>query len=175
MKSLLLFAFITFSCSCMAQRVALSKSVSISVQKKLRKADAKELSSLVKNRLGKTKSLARAITSNQNNVFLGDDLIVLIKSIPIPKNPKILTELKLALDNSAEGLKNYTSKIENIDGREVYIVDQVTEGTKVYRFKTVNHSSDILVNGFIQYNPGDELKARKVLEDIIKGLKFDSE
>ena len=176
MKNLFIFLTLTIiGCSCMAQRVAVSKSVSLSTQKKLRKADKKEITSLVTNKLGKTEYLARAITNNPDNVFLVDDLVVLVKSIPIPKNPKILTELKLALDNSAEGLKNYSSKIENIAGREVYLVDQVTEGIKIYRFRTVNRSGDILVNGFIQYKPGDELKARKALEDIIKGLKFDTE
>lgn len=40
---------------------------------------------------------------------------------------------------------------------------------------TVNRSEDIIVNRFIQYKPGEDMKARKVLEDLIKGLKLDHE
>lgn len=176
MKNLLiLLTLIIFSCSCMAQRIALSKSVSMSSQKKLHKADKKELSSLITNRLGKTKSLARSIGANPDNVYLIDDLVILVRSTSMPRDPGILEKLKSAIDDSARGFKDYSSKIENIDGRKVYVIDEVTEGVKVYRFRTVNRSEDIMVGGFIQYKQGDEIKARKALEDIIKGLKFDNE
>ena len=93
----------------------------------------------------------------------------------MPRDPGVLAKLKSGIDDTAKGLKDYSSKIEKIGGRDVYVIDQLTEGVKVYRFRTVNRSEDIMVGGFIQYKSGDELKARKALEEIIKGLKFDSE
>lgn len=176
MKNLLtLLTLIIFIYSCTGRRIALSKSVSMATQKRLHKADKKEVSSIMTNRLGKTEGLARSIGSNPDNVYLLDDLVILVKATAIPRDQGILEKQRLARDDSARGLKDFSSKIENIGGRDVYVINQVTEGMKVYRLTTVNRSEDIIVGGFIQYNPGDELKARKALEDIIKGLKFDNE
>jgi len=176
MKNLLfLLTFIILSCSCMAQRIALSKSVSMSTQKKLSKPGKKELSSLISSRFAKTEFLSRSISGHPDDIYMVGDIVVLVKSEVIKKTPGILKKQALARDNAGEKLKDFSSKIENIGGRDVYIIDQVTEGLKIYRFTTVNRSEDIMVGGFVQYKPGDELIAKKVLEDIIKGLKFDGE
>lgn len=157
----------------MAQRIALSKSATIDPPKKLYKLQKSEIPSLVTKRFGKTKYLAKSIQDNSEKVYLIDDIVVLINPVPITRQLGYLKALKYATDDTFQGNKNYSSKIERIGGTDVFIIDQVAEGLKLYRFFTVNSSENFVVTGLVQYKPGDEAKARTVLNDLIKGLKFE--
>ncbi len=163
---------IFFSFTGMAQRIALSGSASIDPPKKFRKAQQSERSSLVTKRFGKTKFLAKSI-QDPEKVYIVDDVILYINSTDVTAKTDALKELKVAFDDTFQGVKDYSSKIEKIGAKDVFVIDQVSEGLKLYRFTTINSYKNVVVNGFIQYNPGDEAKARTILEDLIKGLKFE--
>ncbi len=156
----------------MAQRIALSGSASIDPQKKLYKVQKSEISSLVSKRFGKTKFLAKSILDNADRVYMVDDMVVIVNSASMPRTQGFLKGRKLMFDDVGLKLSNYSSKIETVSGKNVFVINEISEGLKICRFTTVNSSEDFVVIGFIQYNPGNEIKARSVLEDIIKGLNY---
>jgi len=174
-KLLILFTFVIFSYACMAQapRIALSKSASLQPPRKMRKAEKQELSSLANTRFSKAKSLSRLIEGLQDKVYLVDDIVVLVNSGNATKEKGLLASLQRASDASGLNSKGYASKIEKIAGKDVFVIDHETEGLKLYRFTLVNPNEDFVVTGFVEYKPGQEVKARKVLEDLVKGFKFD--
>ena len=176
MQSILAFLTLSLLCiSCAAQKIVLSNTVSIEPPKKLLEADKNEISALVSKRFGKTKYLAKLIQNNPKKVYTIDDMVIFVNSDVVNNYPDFLKTYKMASDDVGLKIKGYSSKIENIGGRDVFVTDEVSEGQKLYRFTTVNRNEDFVVTGFIQYLPGQESKARTVLEDLIKGLKFDHE
>ena len=157
----------------MAQRIVLSGSATIDPPKKFHKAQKSEISSMVTKRFGKTKYLSKTIQFSADKVYLIDDIVVFINSESMSRKPGFLKDRKLGFDDTYQNDKSYSSKIEAISGKDVLIMDMILEGLKMFNFTTTNSSEDFVVTGFVQYNLGEENKARTVLEDLIKGLKFE--
>lgn len=127
----------------MAQRITLSGSATIDPPKKLHKAEKNEILSLVSKRFGKTKVLAKRI-QDPDKVYVFEDVVLYINSVRVTAKPNALTDLKTASDDTFQGVKNYSSKIESIDGKDVFIIDEVSEGLKLYRFTTINSTGNVL-------------------------------
>lgn len=152
----------------MAQRIALSKSTTIDPPKKMRKAEKKEISTLINSKYSSAPSLKRQIEFSSDKLYMVDDIVVVVNSSEITRQTGKLKSMKTAWESISKGLLNTSSKIESIAGKDVFVIDMISEGFKLYRFTVVNKNEDFLVIGFVQFKPGDELKGRKVLEDIIK-------
>ncbi|MGY4383474.1 hypothetical protein ACVWYN_000493 [Pedobacter sp. UYP24] len=173
MKNIILFfTLIILSISCTAQRITLLDSVTLQLPKTMLKVSRENIPKLAAERFGKTKYIIRNILYNPGKVYTVDDIVVFINSAKMPKEKGKLKVLKLGFDDNNENNKNYSSKIETIDGKDVAIINEITEGLNVFRFVTVNPAEDFCIIGFVQYNPKDYSKAKVVLEDIIKGLKY---
>jgi len=169
---LLLFTLVIFSYSSKAQRIALSKTANVDLPKKMVSAQVKDAKSLITQRFSKTKSLSNLVATNLDKTYFVDNMVVMIKSASIPSEPGFLKTYQLAADETGLTINGYSSKIEKIDGKDVFVIDHISEGIKLYRFTTINSTEDQIVTGFVQHQAGDEIKARKLLEEVIKGLKF---
>jgi hypothetical protein len=156
----------------MAQRIALFKSTTLEIPGQMTKVAKSSVSKIASEKFGKTKSLKRIIKYNPDKVFTLGEMVIFVNSADIPQEKGVLKRLKIASDEVNERNKNYSSKIVNIDGKDVIVNEVIKEGFNLIRFTTVNPSENYCIRGFIQYPPKDYVKAKAALENIVTGLKY---
>ncbi|RZK22354.1 MAG: hypothetical protein EOO43_09715 [Flavobacterium sp.] len=173
MKNLaLLFILSVVSYSCIAQRIVLSNSATIDPPKGMTKIPSKNISNTLGQKFAMTKYMSKAIKEHGDEIYTVDNMVIVVTSGRITREPGFLRRYKLALDETADFSSGYTSKIEMIAGKQVYTRQVIAESFNLYRFTAINSGEDTLVNGFIQFNESDRKRARVVLIDLIRGLKF---
>lgn len=177
MKKLILLLTLTlYSLASIAQQIALSDKAIMEPPKKMRKLSKAEIGSVASQKFSKTRFLLDNIKNSPNQMYQIDDMVIFINTSESSQTTKpihgYLKKLKLATDNVHHSDKSYSSSIETIGGKNVFIMNHIMEGINLYNFFTINKAEEFVVNGYVQYNAGDEVKARAVLEDVIKGIKF---
>jgi hypothetical protein len=176
MKKLILLLVLTLnSLVSIAQQIALSDKAVMEPPKKMRKLSKAEIESVANQRFSKTRFLIDNIKNSPNQMYQIDDMVIFINTSESSQTKPIhgyLKKLKLATDNVHHSDKSYSSSLEAVGDKNVFIMNHIMEGINLYRFFTINKAEEFVVNGYVQYNAGDEVKARSVLEDVIKGIKF---
>ncbi len=173
MKNLILIvglAVISWTAS--AQRIALAGGASLQLPKKMLKASEASVRSLVKERYAAAESLTRLVGNNPGKIYMAGDILVFLNSAVIERDPKLLEKTKLASEDMEQQIKGFSQKIESIGDKRVLVVDHISEGIHLYRYTTMNEAGDLVVNGFVQYKPGQESTARAVLVGVINGISF---
>lgn len=66
----------------------------------------------------------------------------------------------------------YKSAVETVNNNEVLTLHYYKENIGSYTFFVTNSTYDQMINGKIQFNKSDEKRARKILDNLLKSLKF---
>jgi hypothetical protein len=172
MKRILILVIYFLACStiCMAQRIELNDAISISPAAKMKKLSKSE--ALASDTFYK-KSLVRSqMYHNPDNTYRIDDITVSLNSEKGKIDSNKLTDLKASyLYLSRTNKKNWAT-IESVNNRNVLIKYFESDDTAFFQFFTVNSSNTVIVVGQVEFNPGEQVKARVILDDLIKNIKF---
>lgn len=82
-----------------------------------------------------------------------DKMVVYVKSHSAPTEKKLinlLKERKAGINETFNSDPKYTSRLDVVNGYEVFFADFVLDGLRIYRFIVVNQKQD-QVQGFVQY------------------------
>ncbi len=94
----------------------------------------------------------------------------------INRNPSFLTEINNGIENRRKRFKlideYYQNWVENTSNSKRIISRNKGDGFNYYLFYVVNKSYTHKVSGTLQFKPGEELKARLHLNEVLKGISF---
>ncbi|MGQ7856554.1 hypothetical protein ACUN24_20145 [Pedobacter sp. WC2501] len=125
------------------------------------------------NRLAMTKSnqmKAAALPKGLNRLMYSyQDVFVTLSSTDKPQKADLET-LKKGMDELSKGIPSYSSKIINVNGNKVLLIDN-TVGERI-TFYATNSTGSSLVNGMLEFNRADHQKALGSVQAILKNINF---
>jgi|GEM_PF-2469050 len=170
-KTILLTACLLYSITSIGQTIELQDVASVTPpSKKLIPISKDKIPEFAKEKF-RGKMVPYDILNNSDDVYAVDDILVRVRAFKGPANPDF-TKAKKSFDILNNGVKGGASSIETIDNKVVYIMWIPDEYLGTCYFACINKHHNVTITGKLEFNAGDEAKARSVLEDIIKGLKF---
>ncbi|GAA4104932.1 hypothetical protein GCM10022392_33210 [Mucilaginibacter panaciglaebae] len=132
----------------------------------MKKMQQTEVLNLTRQKLGKHPSLQSFINNHSEDVYKVGDIVVLLNTIPRLRSYKLDAQ-KILLRSTGP------ASIETVDGKRVLIgLDTTKTDVVVYHFYCVNSSNTTQVGGLVTADIKDKEKAKAVIYDIVKGIKF---
>ncbi len=62
--------------------------------------------------------------------------------------------------------------LNTIGDKQILVLTQNFEGVMVYRFFCINKANTRTLSGLIQFEPADQLKAKGILDSLLKSATF---
>lgn len=168
MKKIVSLAVVLFlSITCIGQRLNLSNVASIELPPKAIKLDTQKMSEYAHQKFSKRPDLQRLFDRHKNEIYKIDDILLQINAIKLQvAAPDRANQLRMQLTHIGP------TTLENIDDKQLVINFDYYEGTMCYRFFYFNKPASVQAGGILQFNPADKDKARSILYNLIKRLKF---
>jgi hypothetical protein len=161
---------LAYTTLCIAQRIDLNDAISVSPTVKMTKLSKNE--ALSSNTFYKKSLIRSQMYHNPDNTYRIDDITVSLNSEKGKIDPnKLLNAKTFYLYLSKANKKNWAN-IEIVNNRNVLIEYFEADDTAFFQFYTVNSSNTVIVAGQVEFNPGQQVKARGILDDLIKNVKF---
>ncbi|HEY9534094.1 MAG TPA: hypothetical protein VIQ77_06135 [Mucilaginibacter sp.] len=152
----------------MAQRIVLSNIASIDAPVGMRKMDKSSVLGSSKLKFQARPDLQERINRHANNIYRIDDVLIELHVFNRMPEPGRAQSLR-AMYASTFG----PTTLENLDNKQIIItLDTLDHPADVYHFFCLNNDASIQAAGFVKFEPGDKDKARSILHDILKSMKF---
>lgn len=166
MKKLTLFITrILFSITCLAQQIDLTYATT-NPPKAMVKMQANAVSAFTAAHFKKNETLKAFVIKNAKDVYKVDNVLVLI-------NCQTSTSQDPSLAKTQEFLAPLgTTTLATVDDKQILILLQNYEGVMVYRYFCANKANTRMVAGLIQFEPVDQVKAKGILDGLLKSVKF---
>lgn len=169
-KSIVLIVALFFSVTCVGQRLNLSNVAYIELPGKMIRLDTQKVSEYSNRRFSKRPDLQRQFKRFKDETYKIENVLIQISAI----------KLQVADLNRANQLRMQLTHIgpttlESIDGKQLVISFDNYQGVMCYRYFYFNNSASIQAAGIVQFEPADRDKAKSILHDIIKRLKFNQQ
>ncbi|GAA4092537.1 hypothetical protein GCM10022392_13550 [Mucilaginibacter panaciglaebae] len=132
----------------------------------MQKMQRSELLSITQQKLGKHPSLQSFFNNHPDDVYKVGNIMVLLNTIPRRPSSKLKAE-KITMQSIGP------ASIETVDGKRFALgLDSTKKDVILYRFFCVNSSNTVQVAGVVTADIKDKEKAKAIIYDIIKGIKF---
>jgi len=165
-KIVIVLGFIILCFTGFAQQIEFANMAAITPPSRMQKLQQTEVKRITEQKLGKYPSLQNFLNSNSDNVYKAGDITILIKTTPKRPSDK-LKAFKLGLQSIGP------ASIETVDGKNFALgLDSTKVDVVVYRFFCVNSSNTIQVAGLVTADLKDKDKAKSIIFELIKGIKF---
>jgi len=166
MKKILLAIYVLTRMTGFAQQIEFANMASIKPPDRMQKMQQKEVLNMTRQNLGKHPSLQNFLNSNSDYVYKVDDITIFIKTSPRQPSNK-LNALKLTMQSIGP------ASIETVDGKRFVLgLDSTKKDVVLYRFFCVNSANTVQVAGVVTADLKDKEKAKAVIYELIKGIKF---
>ncbi|GAA4104945.1 hypothetical protein [Mucilaginibacter panaciglaebae] len=157
---------IFFASICFGQQIEFANMASITPPGRMQKMQHSEVLNITHQKLGKHPSLQSFINDHPDNMYKVDNILVLVKTVPKSPSFKLETQRKLFQ-------RSGSTSIETLGGKKFLITfDTTLNDIAVYHFFCVNSSNTTQVGGLVTADIKDKEKAKAVIYDIVKGIKF---
>jgi len=165
-KIVIVLGFIIHCFTAFAQQLEFANMASITPPDRMQKMQQKEVLNMTRQKLGKHRSLQNFLNNYSKDVYKVGDIVVLLNTIPRLRSYKLDAQ-KILLRSTGP------ASIETLDGKRVLIgLDSTKTDVVVYHFYCVNSSNTTQVGGLVQADIKDKEKAKAIIYDIVKGIKF---
>lgn len=166
MKIVTLIIALLFTVTCFGQQIEFSNMASVKASSKMQKMQREDVLSTTGQRLAKQSFLRNYLNNNSNNMYSIDGIMILIKVVPRTPSFK-LQDQKLTLQTLGP------ANIETLNGNKFLLgLDTTNTDVAIYHFFCVNASNTTQVSGLITADEKDKEKAKAIVYDLIKGIKF---
>ena len=163
---MIVLGFIIHCFTAFAQQLEFANMASITPPDRMQKMQQKEVLNMTRQKLGKHRSLQNFLNNYSKDVYKVGDIVVLLNTIPRLRSYKLDAQ-KILLRSTGP------ASIETLDGKRVLIgLDSTKTDVVVYHFYCVNSSNTTQVGGLVQADIKDKEKAKAIIYDIVKGIKF---
>jgi|GEM_PF-5021702 hypothetical protein len=114
----------------------------------------------------KNETLKAFVIKNAKDVYKVDNVLILINcQTRTPQDP--------SLEKTKEFLAPMgTTTLTTVDDKQILLLTQNYEGVMVLRYFCTNKANTRMVAGLIQFEAVDQVKAKGILDGLLKSVKF---
>ena len=175
-KITFLLIAIAYSISAPGQQIALHSGVTIELPAGAKKVTRE--AALVYARKTYKDTMAqyslKHITLNKNYFYTLNNILIELTGADTTYNleKEKLIKLKASFDEMARWNKSDTATIIKGNHNAAVVTKNIIGNTAFIRFFCINDANTRELNGVIKFNKEDEAEAKKILNDLLAGIKF---
>ena len=167
----LLIAGIMYCVTCFAQQnVALSPSASINLPMEATKLNNQELKDFANGKFD-----INVISDNPKNVYKIDDMLVALYDAKYNFKQDHLERLKAEFDEMTKHSRtdlHYKSTIKSLKNNKALIICKFYKNRGQYNFYMLNSAKTNALNGVLQFDAADSIKATKLLYNLLNSANL---
>jgi hypothetical protein len=157
----------------MAQQTALSDFVSISLPNRAEKFNKEQATTFANKKFSSNRmALHVASSHNPQYTYKVDDILMSFFTEAGSVDTDHLSNMKRGFDAISKNDKTYTSLIEIVNDNKVLVISETWDNVTYCRFYCFDKTNSKAITGALQFDKADKDNAAKILDDILKSIKF---